>query len=222
MSLITNEDYSTSSTNRHTTSSRDSPSDDARSSITAYHFQRSREGRVRSQSSAGRRHQDRSVRSGNFVRPRSPHYLNATDSFTYSSHATVHSTRPNEFPQVPAEYQHIETSYPMEVQLEEMGITSTSTSANLIDFYPSNVAMDSAVYTSITGEYEQNWDHPAPFDAYEEEPQHSESMDTPAPPSPTAQRYFNDHTPEERLRLGYPRFQSQEAYAKYIRQSTNQ
>jgi hypothetical protein len=192
------------------------PGNEAHSSITAHHLQRTRGRRARRQPSIGRRREDSSVGTENFVRPRSQHDHRNNVNLEYSSHQISYgSGKPNDFPLVTAEYQYIDSRYPTDVELAETQIASPSTSINLMDSCPINNTLILSSSSFPVVDFEHDWcQTPSNGDG---EVQDYEEVD--APPSPTAQRYIKELTPEERMRLGLPRFQSQQEHVEYIRRS---
>jgi hypothetical protein len=199
-------------------SSQEISSDDAYQCVTAHQLQKRRGTRRSKQSNTSGRRNDTCFSNGTFVSPRSPHHhSNGGDTSACHSSDGMYDYPPDRFPLSTIEYSHNEMKYPAEVCLEESQNPSLPVPTYAMGSNSQEPPLRTYEYTPPViqpGEY----NYQPPSDVVYEEVRNDCTFYVPT--SPTTQRYVSEDTPEERMRLGLPRFQTREDSEAYYRQST--
>ncbi|EPE28455.1 hypothetical protein GLAREA_09576 [Glarea lozoyensis ATCC 20868] len=209
--------YSVAST-RPAASSQEISSDDAYHCITAHQLQDRRKTRTSKHSNTSGRRNDTGFSNGTFVSPRSPHHhSNGGDNIAYHSSHGMYDDSSDGFQLGTIEYSQSDVIYPAEVCLDESQNPSHPVPTYTMGSNSRETAMRAYDYTSPIIQPEE-YNYQSPSDVVYEEVRNDGTFHMPT--SPTTQRYVSEDTPEERMRLGLPRFQTREDSEAYYRQST--
>jgi hypothetical protein len=203
----------------HAISSWNGSGDEVYQNVAAHHQEVTGEKRRPSQTSTDWRREDTRINGDNHRRPQIPHYSSSGgNGFISPSQTRSYNGQLDDFPPVMTECPYNGTRYPSEVYLEDAQNPSIPTPVDLISTCPSHFAIETRPYTPRAVEHSNN-SYPSTSDSIYYGTRNDDALYLPA--SPTAQRYFNERTPEERIRLGLPRFQTQQEYDENYRLSTH-